>query len=193
MFGIWSVGLTECPDELIHIGDGICVIKFTNTSHYCDAHRTCEREGSAHKLRLFMIGRNVGKLPNSTLENVTVHVGIHSLLGDRQGHQSEWQVSEPGYISNSLGKESNALVSRPPDHEQLIVMKHGTTKAVSSNEVSAMVICEKSEKEHHSKIGSSKFSKNHPWPLTSIFMESDNPVGCFRHLSATTALACGLK
>ncbi|KAF7241395.1 hypothetical protein EG68_10582 [Paragonimus skrjabini miyazakii] len=193
MFSICSVDLTECPEDLMHIGDGICIIQFADKTNYCEAHRMCDEQGRHRKIRLFMIGRNASRLPTSITENMTVHVGIHSLLGGPQGRHSEWQVSEPGYISSTLGENSKALVLRPPVLEQLTIMKKGKMQAVSVDEVSTTVVCEKSERKHPNKVESSKFSKNHPWPLISNFMESDRSVGCFRNYSTTTALACSLK
>ncbi|KAF5399524.1 hypothetical protein PHET_07101 [Paragonimus heterotremus] len=193
MFSICSADLTECPEGLMHIGDGICIIQFANKTTYCEAHRTCDEEGRRRKIRLFMIGRNAGRLPTNITEDVTIHVGAHSLLGGPKGRDAEWQVSEPGYISSSLGKNGKALMSNPPELEQLTLMRYGKMQAVSVDEIATAVVCEKSEKNHPNKVDSSKFRKNHPWTLSSNFMQSEESVGCFRSLPTTTALACGLK
>ncbi|TGZ65027.1 hypothetical protein CRM22_006071 [Opisthorchis felineus] len=187
-----------CPPNFQMTYENICIVIERKITRFCSAAEHCAKVGEREKMLVFLIGRNVLRIPRPFGDSRGMLTGINFLLEPPIGGNPVWRdlnPNSPEYTATDKELRYQTRTMRSNNRYSLLWFPNERVLRDSSIFISPYVsetVCEYGGvlPDGHRKV---QFRSNFPKPL-SVLVHSDAKIsGCEANVIARTKLDCARR
>ncbi|KAG5442353.1 hypothetical protein CSKR_109283 [Clonorchis sinensis] len=186
-----------CPPTFRNLGESFCVVVLRRTLRFCSATEKCARYGERNKQVVYLIGRNIVRVPRLITDVRGMHTGINFLLEPPTNGNLVWRDLDPKSPEYTATEKEFNYNIRPMGQGQRYVPRwfpvEKLIRDVSAySSYSSRIICEYGGvlPDGHRKV---QFRSNFPKPLSVLVHSDARFTGCEKKMSTRTKLECARR